>query len=729
MATLFYKEVLDAIARNPQGVGDLIVLRDLCVAVDAARKPLASRLTRDLVKLEGTEDPLHDISYELFHALLVRILLLGWFEEFDLLMRWEQSWFGSKDEQMAGKWEGMVKIVTEEPQSVGLLTRANQEAEWNRALNGLEGAIRHFAKVRLPSPPLMGAPPEPPPFHETVLPMRLREAIEAFFRVLQMLFQQILELSLAQLERDANAAQGLRKLQNLQIALWKVLTAKDKPQDRLDRVMNSTVRITEFRYGRGRAKLHRFLDAFPPHDARSVIFNSLDREDRDEPYIRGEKLGSIQVSRDRQLAFYLATYGHPWDSPGPSSAWHKRRRALIQSKHRGQLRLRDDDDFAAFLVSCFEDRVAELAAPGATISAAQASSDAWHDTVDLWSGFLSHLCSHSRLNLTEGPPNYLTHAFPRNLVGRLLHDCGVYAVRSAYTLLTVLDRINRLHDGAAGTVSARWVRFPLHVGLMIESSSFGLVVQHNEYAYAINNHHLKGYEQLWLANLPDYDSDPSDPAAAALKFHEDLSANGFSSDLDLPVSSTPVLGAGEAVTAQTIWNSYQKKVVPSQMLTRLVGAPNMPQYQFDVRYLELSEQEREWYNQYVLRFWNKDCNDIWNRWKKVLTDPKVNDKPAELEKHRQAYVRALNQAMDVMEDSYLKQILPKKKRLSADLRADKQLLLPGIRIVASERLEADLPVIEKTVEHINEITQPKFKFPADFVPPFARPEEALLEVP
>jgi hypothetical protein len=67
--------------------------------------------------------------------------------------------------------------------------------------------------------------------------------------------------------------------------------------------------------------------------------------------------------------------------------------------------------------------------------------------------------------------------------------------------------------------------------------------------------------------------------------------------------------------------------------------------------------------------------------------------------------------------------------LSEDLRADNKLLLPGVRIVASLRVEAELPVVQKINKHIDDISNPKFKFPPDFVPPFARPEEALLEVP
>lgn len=728
-ATVFYREVDAAIKRNPPDVGDLHVLRNLCIAVDAGDASAVSRLTRDLVKLSGFEDPLHDISYELSHALMARVLLKGWFEEFDLLMDWQQTLFSTKDKRAADKWEGILKIVREEPQSVGLLTRSNHEDEWKRALNGLRGAIRHFEKVRLPArSSAVGAPPVGPDYRERVLPEQLGDAIEQFFRVLQMLFQQMLELALARVERDGEDADGLRKLQGLQEGLFKVLPEeKAPPDDKLNRVLFRTIRVAEIRYGRGRPKVHRFLDAFRPHDARSVIFSSLDRDDKDEPYVRGEMLRSIQVARDRQLGFYLGTYGHPWKPQDSLTESLKRRRTLIRTKHGRQLKLETNDDFVAFLSNYYADRLAELSRPGANSSPkVQPDVQAWRDTVELWSVCLSQMCSHSRLNLTEGPPNYLTHAFPRNIAGRLLHDCGVFAVRGAYTLLSVLDRINSLHSGAAGTVSARWVRLPLHVGLIIESK-FGLVVQHNENAFAIDADKLPGFRQDWDDKRPDFELDPSDPDALTLKFNEDIAANGFSVDLDMPVTSTPVLSAGEAATTRTIWNSYQKKVVPSQMFTNLVGAPNAPQYQFDIRYLRLSELEREWYNQYVVPFWNKACNHVWNAWKATLTDQKLN--ATALAEKKQAYIQALHKVLDIVEDTYAAEILPKKQKLGADLRADKKLLLPGIRILAAVRVNADLPVVEKIAAHVDEISDPRFTFRPEFVPPFAERDKALLEIP
>ena len=297
----------------------------------------------------------------------------------------------------------------------------------------------------------------------------------------------------------------------------------------------------------------------------------------------------------------------PLDPREGSHAWHLRRRALIKSKHGGQLKLTDNDDSLRFWATTLT--------IGSSSSLAQAKSAADKGQSQRacmarnrrpLQRYFGQLTSHSRLNLTEGPPNYLTHAFPRNLAGRLLHDCGVYAVRSAYTLLSVFDRINRSHPRFAGAVSARWVRLPLHVGVMIESSNFGLSLQHNEHLFPIDNDDLRGVRTEWLNRRGRTigDVDPSDPDAATLKFHEDLAASAFSSDLDMPISSTPLLGRAEPVTTQTIWNSYQKKVVPSQLFTDIVGAPQRTAISVRHPIPGALGEEREWYNENVLRFWN-----------------------------------------------------------------------------------------------------------------------------
>ena len=760
---IFYKEVIEAIRRDPPDVGDLHVLRDLCIAVDASNKSAVSKPLEDLLKLSGFEDPLHSISYELFHALLARMLLKGWFDDFDRLIAWPQSLFGTQDERVADLWDGIVKVVKADLQPFGrsrmfvphLLTLLNREEDWKRALNGLKGAYRHLAKVRLPPPTLMGDPPIPPAYYERVLPEQLTEAIEEFFRLLQMLFQHTLELAIARLEQDNNDVQALWKLADLQLTLRAELATQQAmlrhesrheresrglhgspltmqkyiQGERERRGLNRRIRVAEVRYGRGRPKVHRFLDSFPRYDARSVVFNSLDREDKDEPYIRGELPPSILRARDLQLQFYFDAYGHPQDPKGASSAWHTRRRALIKSKHAGQLKLRDDDDFVAFLANYFDDELADVMRRDRSLTKGEAAVSAWLTAVNPWGLYAARFTSHSRLNLTEGPPNYLTHAFPRNIAGRLFHDCGVYAVRAAYTLLSLLERINRAHPGIAGTVRARWVRLPLHVGVFIESD-LGVVLQHNQHLDVIDKDGVDEVWEEWDKKEPPSDPDPPEVDKVLLRFHEDLATSAFSSDLDMPVSSTPLLEPGEPVTTKTIWNSYQKKVVPSQLFSPLVGAPNAPQYQFDTRYLKLSELEREWYNEYVLKFWNVGCNKVWTKWKNILTKAETNKDPEKLKKHKQAYTDALDEAIKTLLDSYDAEIKPKKKQLSSDLHANKaKVLLKDIRIVASERIGTVLSPVRKVKDHIKDVSDPDSTFPPDFVPTFAKPEEELLEMP
>lgn len=755
---VFFQEVEDAIKNNPPDVGDLIVLRDLCIAVDAGDQFRASGLVDDLVKLDGVEDPLHSISYKVFHSLMARVLLPGWFKEFDLLIHWDLSLFSSRDGRTATNWEGVLQTVSE-PGPVGLSSLfipnvfllLDREGQWQRALNGLEGAFRHLAKVRLPSD---DAPPRGvPSFYDPAsgisdprdwaLSNILQDAVELFFRLLQMIFQQTLELALKQLQRDGDP-QFFRRLQEMQESLAVILDAQRKlyrvsvssasvalleayrkdreVYGRLRRGLFKVIRVAEFRYGS--ANKHRFLDAFPYHQARSVVFHSLDREDKERPHIRGERLGNIHLLRDRQIAFYLILYGHPVVPTETPNDFQKRRRALIKRKHSGGLDLTNNDHLIAFLTNVFEDELTELTRAGPqALSRDAASLKAWVTIVELWGACFSNLTSHSRLNLTEGPPNYLTHAFPRNLGGRLLHDCGVYAVRSAYVLLSALEHINRLHGEVAGAVQARWVLLPLHVGVLIEIGKFGLLVQHNDNVSVFDGKQLAEIRKKWLE---DRLIDPSGPdEEPPLKLHEDIAASAFGSDLDMPIRSIPLLDPGQPVTIQTIWTSYQLKVVQAKLFTGIVGNRNAKQYQFDNRYLRVSEQEREWYNEVVLPFWNDACNQMWRKWESKL---KRND--ARLPEYKKDYTDDLLKVMFVVVNDYSKKILPEKRQLTKDLRQDSKLLLmPGVRIVESMRLKTDLAAVERIKKHIDDVIDPLFKFKPDFVPPFAKPEERLIEVP
>ena len=54
---LFYQEWSTRLRRIPPRVGEPVVLRDLCSAVDAGDEPDVSRLARDVAPLPGPEDP------------------------------------------------------------------------------------------------------------------------------------------------------------------------------------------------------------------------------------------------------------------------------------------------------------------------------------------------------------------------------------------------------------------------------------------------------------------------------------------------------------------------------------------------------------------------------------------------------------------------------------------------------------------------------------------------
>ena len=91
-------------------------------------------------------------------------------------------------------------------------------------------------------------------------------------------------------------------------------------------------------------------------------------------------------------------------------------------------------------------------------------------------------------------------------------------------------------------------------------------------------------------------------------------------------------------------------------------------------------------------------------------------------------MKVLNEALDRVEDCYKKKIRLKKNELSKALRAENNVLLPGVRIVSAARLETVLPAVEKAADHLNDFSQPNFGLKPDFVPPLGRKQEVLSEV-
>ena len=306
---------------------------------------------------------------------------------------------------------------------------------------------------------------------------------------------------------------------------------------------------------------------------------------------------------------------------------------------------------------------------------------AWVAVLKFLDQYLGRMTAHTRFNILEGSPNpnYLTIDFPRTLAGAALHECGVYAVRMAYILLSMARNIDRVFKGSFD-MRARWILLPLHVGLILESRSVALLIVHNQSLFVVPPDNLHEREIEWQT-VPPGERDPTDPNELRIKFLEDVAASVFLNDVDMPVLSHSILGPSVPVSTKSIWDSYQKHVVPNYKKTfsPFVASKRKPEYQFDLKYLETSSLQKHWFNQAVVPFWNTVCKKIFMDRQKQLV--------ADIDKNKDEYIAALNAAIDALLDSYDKDVFPEKAELSKALRDDPKLLPPGRRAVFAERQE------------------------------------------
>jgi hypothetical protein len=729
--TSFFQEVLDALVVNNHP--DLILLRDLCSAVEAGSRMSARNPANALFKLNSQGLPLAGISPALYYELIARVLKLGWSDEFRLLMTWYRplpSFAHTREEALVDNWAGVLTRVPEpEPgPTAGELIRA-----WKSEIQCLQGALTDLSRIDVPTPKAFFPGEEPARGFGTAqsrptLEEQLKEAVQHFFRNTHMLFQQVLEKAVAQLEAN-RTTELLRILRRLHQDRAKLLDDQKKLDPaKAQRVLSMPIRITEIQ---DRKDTHLYLDAFRPYRSRQVPISSFDRDDTGPLTDLPGLLGDSHVMRDKQLGYFFDAYGEPSDEKNTLTPELQRRQDLIRRKYSGKLKLGGNDDLVLFLTNLFEDTVRLMmsgAATGQKLSFADSSAIAWRTVLNFVGTYLERMTAHTPFDITEKPPNYLTIEFPRSLTGGLLHECGVYSVRMAYVLLSMARGVDRIFPGTFD-MRASWILLPLHVGLILDSRTLALVVLHNQNVSILPDDELLEWKAEWSNNPPE--TDPSNADALQSKFFEDVAAAAFLNDVDMPVLRFEVVGAKVPVTPKTIWDSYQRNVVRhyDKLFSPLVAFKRARQYQFDLRYLAVTRLQKGWFNRSVVPFWNVTCRRIFEQREAALVK--------NIAANKDEYVARLEDAIAVVEDAYGKDVFPAKVELSSDLRNDPKLLAPGVRAVFSERLSSsarDTGPVGRVKTHVKEVKDPAFSLLDPVTkkvvrPAFARDEEALVRIP
>ena len=251
------------------------------------------------------------------------------------------------------------------------------------------------------------------------------------FTSMQLNYQVLLDEAIAELEggKGTKGLEEAKKMIEERIKPLVFFRAGDfTPEDVLDRRDPLDLRPRRGRY----------LDVFTPKaKARSIGFTFYDtlQKEGDEKQLA---LGRIWRHRHNQIELLERLYG-----VGKANAEN-----ATVLKQLGGLRLHNNDDWRRFLIAKFEAAEQRLGDKGKALS----------EVINLLKAYLQAFTIHTPYNIEEFGDNYLTRSFPRALTGQLIHDCGVYALRIAYALSLIKDRLK---------LRFRFIRLPAHVGLVI----------------------------------------------------------------------------------------------------------------------------------------------------------------------------------------------------------------------------------------------------------------------
>jgi hypothetical protein len=727
----YYQPVLDAIATQPDPWLEMV--RDLCESVEAEDGPKIVLLTRPLVRtVQPRMPPIEDLPPEVFYETMARLLFMGEHRDLVLLLEWYERLFSfaqGRKEKLVENWVGMFEFVT--------LPAPNlPEKELVKHLTRITTALRcvlaaHATAIAEEGPPPVYTPGtgELPPgsfgtatYGRPTLSAALGEGIRKLVVSWMAIHQQFLDAAWQQLG-SKGPDRGARLLALRERWRHAIMLTFGHPRYRNSKPLAQLeIELAKIRYGR--SPRHRYLDAFLPHEARQFGFTPYDREPQDEPPGKSVWRADLFQYRGTQLYFLLDAYGeyYPPDTAPRSQAAireEKQRRAMYTARRkfmdeiekRAALRLETEDDLIGFGCAYFD----ALLKTTAVQPKPSDRLNAWNSLLDFLDRHLKTQTTHTEFNLDE-EPSYFDRLFPRAINGGVLCDCGVYSVLLAFLFLSLADCV-RAASAEAKPPRVSFIMLPLHVGLIAEIDPFPPVVVHNNVLFRLTNVQMQEARAEWDASSEK--SDPTDPKLRDERFLEDVAAQMFLRDVDLPLLRLPLAPVSAPPKKPEIWKAYRRLVVKKidGLFSHRIEDPGRPEFQFDTRFLGVLTLEKRWHDANVVPLWNERCFPLWIRSKGALQGD-----PAK----RGAYVKALESLLKPVEESYEKDVRREKDELSKELRANPDLLGPQAqRITRSSRLKnfaSALGPVGQVREHIAAVRAATGPVPE---PPFATEADLL----
>ena len=630
---LFYQQLLDLMAQHPANRDDFLPALELFTAIEAGDGPRISIAAANIHRMDIEFAPMVLLEEAVVNEALARLLLLGEEAAITRVIEWfahRKTFARNAWDRHTELWKGAIERL---PEPVEGLPPDQAHRVLKRVVSAFALLLKgHAASLSVEGvPPIYqgGMPADVGWGNAPWSPGRRTEVVADGIRRLAItwmsLHQQVLDAAM-----EALASGGPQRWEAL-LDLWKLWHLEtrrslDLPQFE-KRAPWAGIRIPVTRIRPGQAAHHNYQDAFPRFASREFSFTPYDRDDDGEPSGKQVWLNDLFWSRRLQLMVPLDQFGAPYGFfPEPTTTIEKReqeehfkkqeaRRKVVEraEKSGGVLALGSEDDLARFACAFYK---ASLGG-GTGSAASDAHEKAWSAVIEFLSKYLSQWTTQAEFNMDERR-SYFDRLFPRSQAGGVVHDCGVYAVRMAYVFLSLAECAKP--PQATGKSRVSFLLLPLHVGLLVEIAGFEPLVLHNQVMTRLKPDVVRAAEDEWKQS-PMAD-DPSDPADLRQRLLEDIAAQLFLRDVDLPIRREILPNVGSPPSKTKIWHAYESLVVRkiAGLFADVVNQSGKPGYQFDTRFLEVLSTEKRWRDRVVVPFWNEFAPEQWRTLGKAFSN-------------------------------------------------------------------------------------------------------------
>ena len=271
------------------------------------------------------------------------------------------------------------------------------------------------------------------------------------------------------------------------------------------------------------------------------------------------------------------------------------------------------DDWREFLLMKYEN----------LINRGKSKAEAFILVANLLMKYFKSFAISSFFDIDDLTRNYLTNDFPRAMTGQLIHDCGVYALRSVYMLSLLKNKLG---------LKMRYIVLPNHIGLLVTGDQLPvLIIHNNSFSVHILDQQQKSeinpktLESLQLQETLDakrsrWDAQVKKQGASFNtdednQFIGELASVSYMQDISLPFRLEDIDDHlfNSKKPKKALWKNY-KKVAKTDAFNDNVRDDKNDYYQVNLSYLTFSYRYIIIYNSQLVKFWNQQAPKVWNEY-------------------------------------------------------------------------------------------------------------------